>query len=80
MQIRPNYYSVIINGSLVECLEIIEELGFNFRLGNALKYLWRCGRKGKGINKKIEDLNKAKTYIELEIKSLQNANKLRNFQ
>jgi hypothetical protein len=36
----------------------------NFCLGNAIKYIWRAGLKS---NSKIEDLRKAKWYIDREI-------------
>ena len=38
----------------------------NFCLGNALKYLWRAGLKGDAV----EDLKKARWYIDREIKRL----------
>ena len=56
----PWHYNQIAG---VECIEVIDKLGFNFNLGNALKYLWRCEYKGK----KIEDLKKAVNYINREI-------------
>lgn len=37
----------------------------NFCIGNALKYLWRAGRKDP--NKTIKDLKKAAQYIQYEI-------------
>lgn len=45
-----------------ECIDAIEELNFGFNLGNAVKYLWRCGQKGSAI----EDLEKAKWYLARE--------------
>lgn len=48
-------------GSNIECIQITEHMGFN--LGNALKYIWRCDLKLDAI----EDLKKAKWYIEREI-------------
>jgi len=38
----------------------------NFCLGNAIKYIWRAGKKGQPI----EDLKKAKWYLDREIKRL----------
>lgn len=38
----------------------------NFCLGNAMKYIWRANHKGKPI----EDLRKAKQYLEIEIARL----------
>lgn len=45
----------------VEVIEITEH--FNFRLGNALKYIMRADHKGKPI----EDLKKARWYLDREI-------------
>jgi len=56
---HPDHY----NQGEIECIDVIEQLGLSFCLGNALKYIWRCEDKGK----KIEDLNKAIWYIDREI-------------
>jgi hypothetical protein len=45
----------------VECIDVVEH--FNFNIGNAIKYLWRAGLKGD----LVEDLEKAKWYVEREI-------------
>jgi hypothetical protein len=55
---HPKHYNQIKG---VECIDVAEQMGFN--LGNALKYIWRCGDKG---NKK-KDLEKAIWYIKREI-------------
>lgn len=57
---HPRHYKEHPSG--VECIEITEHMGFN--LGNAVKYIWRCDLKKDAI----EDLKKAKWYIEREIK------------
>ena len=59
----PKHYTEHPSG--VECIVITEHM--NFCLGNALKYLWRAGSKGSAI----EDLKKAKWYIEREIQRRQ---------
>lgn len=50
--------------------------GFGFMLGNAFKYMVRAGRKREAgysqTQKTIEDLEKAKWYIEHKIQELQN--------
>lgn len=46
-----------------ECIDIIEH--FNLNLGNAIKYVWRAGLKDEKT--KIQDLEKAKWYLEREI-------------
>ena len=48
-------------GSGIECIQITEHM--NFCLGNALKYIWRCGLKGD----KVEDLEKAIWYLNREL-------------
>ncbi len=45
----------------IECIDVVE--GFNFNVGNAIKYLWRAGLKGDTI----EDLKKAAWYVNREI-------------
>ena len=51
-----------------EAIKVIEawELGFN--LGNTAKYISRAGFKGH--NKSIEDLEKARWYLDREISNL----------
>lgn len=60
---HPPHYTGHASG--VECIEITEHL--NFCLGNAMKYLWRAGLK----NDAIEDLKKARWYIDREIARLE---------
>lgn len=43
-----------------ECIDVIEYYSLGFHVGNALKYIWRCGQKGDPI----EDLLKAKWYLQ----------------
>lgn len=56
---HPAHYTSHPSG--VECITITEHMGFN--LGNALKYIWRADEKGSAL----EDLQKARWYIEREI-------------
>ena len=56
--IRPNYYK-LKNG--LELIDLIDNK--SFCTGNAIKYLIRAGLKGD----RLEDLEKAKYYIEREI-------------
>lgn len=53
-----------------ECLDVIEALGLDYHLGNCLKYLWRAGRKGGG-EKLVEDLKKARFYLDRKIANLE---------
>jgi hypothetical protein len=56
---KPKHYTEHPSG--IECIQVTEHMGFN--LGNAIKYIWRCDLKKDAI----EDLKKAKWYIEREI-------------
>lgn len=51
-----------------EAIDVIEAWSLNFHLGNALKYISRCGIKDP--DKNIEDLEKARWYIDREISNL----------
>ena len=61
---HPKHYTEHPSG--VECIEITEHM--NFCVGNAIKYLWRAGLKGEHI----EDLRKARWYIDREIARILN--------
>lgn len=61
---RPKHYTEHPSG--VECIQITEHMCFN--LGNAIKYIWRADLK----NDAMEDLRKAKWYIEREIRRKKN--------
>lgn len=71
---HPSYYK---DPSGVECITVARHRDFN--IGNALKYLWRAGFKTEegisGIDKQIEDLQKAIFYIKDEINKLNNDRK-----
>lgn len=62
--INPGHYQGFSNGA--EVIDITENLNFN--RGNAVKYLARAGRKDP--TKTLEDLNKARFYVEREIERL----------
>lgn len=55
----PHYKS---KGGL-ESIEVIEAFELNFNLGNAIKYILRCDKKGN----KDQDLNKAIWYLKREL-------------
>ena len=61
---HPKHYTEHPSG--IECIEITEHM--NFCVGNAIKYLWRAGLKGE----QIEDLRKARWYIDREIARILN--------
>lgn len=56
---HPSHYTKHPSG--VECITVTEHMNFN--VGNAIKYLWRAGSK----NNLIEDLKKARWYVDREI-------------
>lgn len=59
---NPPHYTSHPSG--VECIDVTRHL--NFCLGNAVKYIWRAGLKDNAI----EDLRKAKWYIDQELDRL----------
>jgi len=63
---HPKHYTAHPSG--VECIEIAEHMSYS--LGNAIKYIWRAGSKGK----QVEDLKKAEYYIRREISRIERAN------
>lgn len=75
---HPKHYTSHPSG--IECIEVTRH--YCFSVGNAIKYLWRAGLKtdaGRdGVEKEIEDLNKAIWYIKDRIKQLKKENGLDN--
>ena len=61
---NPSHYT---DGN-IEVIEYIEDKKLGFCLGNAIKYISRAGKKDS--DKEIEDLKKAKWYIDRLIKEL----------
>lgn len=57
---HPSHYC---EGRKYDPKDVIRDWGLNFNLGSAVKYLSRAGRKGDII----EDLEKAKQFIQFEI-------------
>ena len=62
---HPNHYT----DGKIEVIEYIEDKKLGFCLGNAVKYISRAGKKDP--SKEIEDLKKARWYIERRIKELE---------
>lgn len=60
---HPQHY---IAGRKYEPIDVIEDWGLGFHLGNAVKYLSRAGRKEDAL----EDLKKAAWYIDREIERI----------
>ncbi|MFM9367568.1 DUF3310 domain-containing protein [Streptomyces sp. Da 82-17] len=64
---HPSHYTSHPSG--IECIEITKHM--NFTLGSAMKYLWRAGLKDDAI----QDLEKARQYIDIEIQRLKESSK-----
>ncbi|MGO3887006.1 MAG: DUF3310 domain-containing protein [Mycetocola sp.] len=68
---HPTHYTSDPSG--IECIQITRHRNFN--IGNAIKYLWRAGRKNvadlTSRQKELEDLRKATWYINDEIGRLE---------
>lgn len=52
-----------------EAIKVIRAWGLGFGLGNALKYICRAGRKRRST--RLEDLKKARWYLDDEIKAME---------
>jgi hypothetical protein len=64
---HPNHY----NQGKIEVIEAIEDWGLGFNDGNVIKYISRAKHKGKPL----EDLKKAKWYLEREINRIEKESK-----
>lgn len=73
--VQKEAFSVISNpahyceGRKYEPKDVIRDWDLNFNLGNVVKYISRNGR--KACESALKDLRKAKTYLEFEIKALE---------
>jgi len=56
---HPKHYQ----GNKFEVIEIIEDFNLDFDLGNAIKYILRCGKKGN----LVQDLKKAIWYLQRRV-------------
>ncbi len=61
--IKPSYYTV--NG--IECVKVAAH--FSFLRGNAMKYIWRAGKKNPKTE--VEDLQKAIECLRMEVEYLE---------
>ena len=64
---HPEHYQQHPSG--VECVTIAS--GFDYLIGNCVKYLWRAGLKGKDP---LGDYKKARFYLDYKIKQLEEQN------
>ena len=62
---RPSHYA----DTKIEVIDYIEDKGFGYHLGNAIKYISRAGKKDP--SKTVEDLRKAEWYIERYIQLIE---------
>jgi hypothetical protein len=71
-KINPAHYGANEKG--IQAIDIIELFDLNFAKGNVIKYTLRSGRKSEegydALTKEIEDLVKARWYIDREIDRL----------
>ena len=67
---HPNHYGGKDNE--YEAIKVIEAWELDFHLGNTVKYISRAGK--KGVNKELEDLKKAKFYLDRKIENLEKNN------
>jgi hypothetical protein len=63
---HPSHYTSHPSG--IECIQVVEHM--SFCLGNVVKYCWRANHKNG-----LEDLKKAKWYLEREIQRLEKNNR-----
>lgn len=66
---HPSHYGGSYNP--YEAIKVIEAWALGFCLGNAVKYIARAGKK----DDRLEDLRKARWYIDREIQRYGNAEK-----
>ena len=60
---HPAHYGGAAN--VYEHIKVVHAWGLNYELGNATKYICRAGKKDAATD--IEDLEKARWYIDAEI-------------
>lgn len=68
---HPSHYTY----GKIECIDFILDKELDFPLGNAVKYIVRAGHKVSAdktvLEKQLEDLKKARQYIDFEIEHLE---------
>ena len=68
---HPSHYGGADNP--YEAIKVIEAWQLGFSLGNAVKYISRAGKKDP--EKTLEDLKKAKWYLDREIQNIEKNSK-----
>ena len=73
---HPSHYT----SGKIEVIDFITDQQLDFCLGNVIKYVSRAGKKeeeGKTLfEKTVEDLKKARFYLDYKIKELEETNNL----
>jgi len=71
---HPSHYT---EGRQYEPIKVIQDWELDFCLGNTVKYISRAGRKSSAaisdIEKEIQDLEKARFYLNYRIKELEDS-------
>ncbi len=65
---HPDHYGGAANP--YEAIKVIDAWGLGFCLGNTAKYIARAGKKNNGL----EDLKKARWYLDHEIEKMESQN------
>lgn len=65
---HPSHYG---GDTVYEAIKVIMAWGLGFNLGNAIKYICRAGKKDP--TKTLEDLRKARFYLDYEIQEIERA-------
>lgn len=69
---HPSHYGGADNP--YEAIKVIEAWEANFNIGTTLRYLCRCGKKtigGSAEEMRLEDLKKARWYLDREIQNIE---------
>lgn len=66
---HPEHYG---GDTVYEAIKVIEAWNLDFCLGNTVKYISKAGKKNQ--SKIVEDLEKAKWYLERKISQLKSIN------
>lgn len=79
-ELRPNYYRVPVRVGVIpstdrehlvlmelECFDLIDALQLGYYAGNALKYLFRAGRKHCEGKSSVLDIRKSFTFLQQAI-------------
>lgn len=66
---HPEYYGGADNP--YEAIKVIEAWGLGFHLGNAVKYIFRAGKKDQALT----DLQKAVWYLQREINRIEESDR-----